>query len=132
VVTSIVVMDGMGGVEERVGSYSDWEAAGGRLAPPPGQPPEDKPPKPRPAPKKKRTPGKRLSYKDQRELEALPQKIEQLEQQQTALEGRMAEPGFFESDPATVREATGQLAELQAQLEAAFERWGELEAQQGE
>jgi ATP-binding cassette subfamily F protein uup len=70
---------------------------------------------------------KKLSYQLQRELDALPKTIEKLEQQQEELAARMAEPGFFASDPETVRKATEQLGVVEKELTAAFERWGELE-----
>ena len=135
VVTSLMVLDGKGGVDERVGSYSDWERGGGSLkklaggepevaaasgasAPAVTKPSQSAPTAPKP---------KKLSYKLQRELDQLPALIEKLEQQQAELEARMAEPGFFESDPAAVRKTTDEHAAVLAKLENTFERWDELE-----
>ena len=149
VVTSLMVLDGQGGVDERVGSYSDWERSGGRLgklvheASPDDMSPaasaaenvpaemSDAGSDARPSAAGTATkPAKpRLSYKLKRELELLPARIEKLEKQQAALEARMAEPGFFESDPEQVRKTTNQHAGLQAELEAAYQRWDELEAE---
>jgi len=132
VITSLIVLDGNGNVSEHVGGYSDWESRGGSLADaragaavkaestadakPSGQP---KGGESRPA---------RLSYVDQRELARLPAKIEQLEAQQAQLEQRISEPGFYQSDQESIREVLQELASVQAQLETAFDRWGELEA----
>ncbi len=150
VVTSLMVLDGHGNVDERVGSYSDWERSGGRLSkltPQSGSPgsesgdrvsqPESGPSPSTPtlspdsdpkAPSKPAKPTKqKLTYKLQRELDQLPALIEKLEQQQAEIERKMAAPGFFESDPKAVRATTDQHAELRAQLEKAYARWGELE-----
>ncbi len=132
VVTSLLVVDGEGGVEDRVGSYSDWERAGGRLQ-------EARAKSDKTAGDNKRrvestpqaTPDKparrKLSYKLQRELDALPGLIDTLEQQQAQLAGQMNKAGFFDGDPAEVRRVTDQLEKIQQELEQAFERWGELE-----
>jgi ATP-binding cassette subfamily F protein uup len=134
VVTSIIVMDGQGGVEERVGSYSDWEAAGGHLtapcdaAPDAGRAKEPAVGAGVPAAKKPDpvAPAK-LSYKDQRELDALPGIIEKLEQQQARMAEQMAEPGFFAAEPDTVRDLTNQFNDIQSRLGAAYARWSALE-----
>ena len=131
VVTSLIVMDGRGGVSEHVGGYSDWEARGGSLSAPgdetrpqPGKPKEAKPGPLKPSASKKSG----LTFAQRKELGALPAKIEKLEQSQSELEARMAEPGFFESDYEKVQQTTALLADIQQQLEAAYARWDELEA----
>jgi len=131
VVTSLIVMNGSGGVSEHVGGYSDWEARGGSLSetrPPPASKPA-KPTKVTPAIKKDKAAGKRrkLSYREQRELGSLPGQIEALEQQQSQLEEEMSAPGFYQSDYEEVQRVTRELAQIQAQLERAFERWNALE-----
>jgi ATP-binding cassette subfamily F protein uup len=132
VVTSLIVLDGTGNVDECVGGYSDWEAAGGSLSEASagggGKKPADEAPA---AVEKKRQTGARqvkLSYKDQRELGNLPSKIEKLEQQQALLEKRISEPGFYQSNREEIRLVMQELAQVQEQLEAAFVRWDELEA----
>jgi ATP-binding cassette subfamily F protein uup len=132
VVTNLMVLDGAGGISEHVGGYSDWEARGGSLteaAPVPA----DKPAKPaapvtatgvdQPAVKKRR-----LSYKEQRELGSLPLQIEKLEQQVESLTATMSGPNFYQSGFADIQGITQELAEVQLQLEAAFQRWSELES----
>ncbi|HET6592453.1 MAG TPA: ATP-binding cassette domain-containing protein [Xanthomonadales bacterium] len=131
VVTSLLVLDGHGGISEHVGGYSDWEARGGRLseaqafaapadrgpAPPPAAP------DPRPAPQKRK-----LSYKEQKELGSLPARIEALEKRQSELETLLADPGFYQSPQEEIGRLTQELAEVHSQLEHCFQRWGELEA----
>jgi ATP-binding cassette subfamily F protein uup len=132
VITSLVVLDGSGKVQEFVGGYGDWEAAGGGLQEIQAGTSEkavrrtnqrlktDK--------KKAASSKSKLTYNDQRELGNLPGKIEKLERQLAQLEEEMSAPGFYQSDHEKVREATSGLAEVQEKLERAFERWGELEA----
>ena len=57
----------------------------------------------------------------------LPGQIEKLEKQQSQLAEKISEPGFYQSDNETVQRVNLELAEVQARLEAAFNRWDELE-----
>ena len=74
------------------------------------------------------TPTKKLSYKDQRELNQLPQKIELLEREIAQWQLRMCEPDFFKQSPDEIAQAQAALAELEESLEHAYVRWSELEA----
>lgn len=131
VITSLIVLDGKGGVNEYVGGYSDWEARGGSLsearagaASKVAQAGTETPV----VNKHQTGTGKqKLSYKDQRELASLPGKIEKLEKQQSEIEETMAAPGFFQSDHEQTQRVSSELASVQGQLELAFERWNELE-----
>ncbi len=132
VVTSIIVMDGLGAVDEFVGGYSDWEARGGSLLPP-----EEKPRKTKSssetavneresaAPPDK---GPKLTYEERKDLGALPARIEDLEQKHSQITAMMAEPGFYESGFEKVQEVTDKLAQAQTNLDQAYARWDELEA----
>ncbi|MGH8122538.1 MAG: ABC transporter ATP-binding protein, partial [Rudaea sp.] len=72
--------------------------------------------------------GKRkLSYKDARELEQLPARIETLETQIAAHTQNMHDPAFFRQDSAAILAANQALASLQAELDAAYLRWQALE-----
>jgi ABC transport system ATP-binding/permease protein len=126
------VVAGNGRVTEHAGGYSDWLARGGRLeelSHAPGAEPTTgatAPAKPAPATDsagKKR----KLSYKDQRELDALPGLIETLEQRQQALEETVAGGDFYQQDHGRVQQVLDELAGVQQELETAFERWTELE-----
>jgi ATP-binding cassette subfamily F protein uup len=129
VVTSLLVVEGNGVVSEHAGGYSDWLARGGRLVESGGQGDRvsatgapiarDAPAQ---APKTKK-----LSYKEQRELGEMPGLIETLEQRQQALEATMAAPDFYQRGHRQTQEVIAQLATVQAELEAAFARWAELD-----
>ncbi|MEK9933749.1 MAG: ATP-binding cassette domain-containing protein [Luminiphilus sp.] len=151
VVTSLLVMKGDGNVEEQAGSYSDWEARGGQLAAPVGPSGSsatsshassgarsaetaatdtgDASPTPTPAhggdgaPKKKT----KLSYKDQRELDALPGEIESLEARHAELLEIIAQPGFYEQAPDDVAATLTAVTESEQALDRALERLVELE-----
>jgi ATP-binding cassette subfamily F protein uup len=131
VITSLIVLDGTGGVSEYVGGFSDWEARGGSLegARAGASEKATKPKKNDSAASKKQAKPKKpkLSYNDQRELGSLPGKIEKLEKQQVLLEETMSAPGFFQGDHEQVQRVSRELADVQGQLEAAFNRWDKLE-----
>ncbi len=80
------------------------------------------------APSAKRQTGK-LSYNQQRELEQLPQKIEQLEQSIAALQAQMSNADFFSRPHDETQKVLNALAEAEQGLEACFERWEALETQ---
>ena len=136
VVTSVLAFEGEGRVREYVGGYSDWVRQGGRLPPAPWEgaarqqvePVATQAPaaKPEPAPAAKK-PAK-LSYKLQRELDGLPAEIERLEEEVAGFEARVGDPGFYQQESATVTAVLEELAAKQAALDAAMERWMELEA----
>ncbi|EGQ8137217.1 ABC transporter ATP-binding protein [Vibrio parahaemolyticus] len=73
---------------------------------------------------------KKLSYKLQRELEALPAKLEQLESDIETLQEQVNDPEFFANPVEQTQPVLEQLAALEQELEIAFERWEELEAMQ--
>jgi ATP-binding cassette subfamily F protein uup len=133
VVTSVLVFEEDGHVQEYVGGYSDWVRQGHRLAEADAPDPRGrgrdqptaggsaKPPAPRAA---------KLSYKLQRELDALPAKIATLEARIAELEATAAEPGFYARPPEEAAPTLAKLEQKSAELEAATERWIELEDQQ--
>ena len=73
-------------------------------------------------------PKKKLSYKDARELEALPGLIEQLEMDVEGLTAAMNDPAFYTRSSAEVTAHTQKLSEVQAKLDAAYARWEELDS----
>ncbi|MBT4521184.1 MAG: ATP-binding cassette domain-containing protein [Halieaceae bacterium] len=131
VVTNLIVVEGNGVVSEHAGGYSDWEARGGQLMDIQTQVPaavERDKTATNPPQKTGTTEGKRkLSFKEQRELESLPGQIEALEQRQQVLEECMSQPGFYQSDHNEVQRVTSELGLIQEQMETAFERWTALE-----
>ena len=137
-VTSLLVMQGDGRVEEQAGGFSDWEARGGKLVALESQPdsaqgsleasktPEAVSAQPATS-SPLSTPKRKLSYKEQRELDALPAKIEALETEQAALEAAIADPDFFNQDPGTVNDKMAQLKAVSEALDMTLERWAELD-----
>ena len=124
VVTSTLVMEGEGGIGEFVGGYSDWLRQRAQpvlpAAPPRAAAAAAKPAPAAPAKKK-------LSYNDQRELDALPAKIEALEARVAVLTDAMQSPDFYQRDSAVVAAALAEAAETQKQLDTAYERWQQLD-----
>ncbi len=128
VVTSIMVLEGDGKVREYVGGYRDWVARGGSLRAQQRQSTAE------PTVANVKPAGsavvaeKKLSYKDQRELEQLPGLIERSEIRQAELEAQIAAADFYQGDHQQVQQVLGQLTSLQAELEILYQRWGELES----
>ena len=135
VVSSTLAFEGDGLVAEYVGGYSDWvrqtatrtqrgtkdtkENTKGRAATTAtdGTPPMAT-----------RSPAKRLSYKENRELDALPARIEALEEEQRMLERTIAGPEFYKEPTATITATLARVDALQEELVAAYARWEELDS----
>jgi len=126
VVTSTIVFEENGRIQEYVGGYGDWVRQGKQLAVA-DNPYEAEERKRRAAERRRQRPATKLGYKDQRELDALPAEIEELEAAIATLQKTVAEPGFYAQDAVAVRETLERLAESEAELERRVERWGELE-----
>ncbi|TDG15264.1 ATP-binding cassette domain-containing protein [Seongchinamella unica] len=129
VVTSLLVLKGNGEVEEQAGGYSDWEARGGRLEEAAADGPKAAalPAEMTETASKPTERKRKLSYKEQRELDALPERIESLESQQAALEEKMADPEFYQQEHTVVQEVLAEATRIEEALELALERWTELE-----
>ena len=126
VVTSTLVLEGGGRVGEHVGGYSDWV----RQARPAVQKKSETAPKPRRVePEPSSAPAKRkLSWKEARELEALPARIEALETDLAAMNARLEDPAFYRQDSAAIVAANAEMAAKQGELDEAYARWQALEA----
>jgi ATP-binding cassette subfamily F protein uup len=129
VVTSTLVFEADGSIQEYVGGYSDWVRQGKDLAE------VDNPnaKKRKAGTPKKASDGRRskkLGYMEQRELDQLPADIELLETTVAALEQRISAPDFYSQDHADVQQVLTQLTENQQALDTAIERWAELEERQ--
>ena len=128
VVTSTLVFEGDGVVREYVGGYEDWL----RQRPPPASaspktPEVAAPPSTRTAEVQGKRPSAKLSFKESRELEGLPARIEALEAEQESLHDRLADPALYQGDGSAVAAAKGRLAELESELASAYARWESLE-----
>jgi len=126
VVTSTLVFEGDGRINEYVGGYDDWLSQRSRDADP-----EIKIKKERPR-KNGKSSGlkqpKKLGYMEKRELEALPRRIEELESEQKDLYEKMADPEFYKQKGAGVIQIREKASQLEKELESAYERWETLEA----
>ncbi len=124
VVTSTLVLEGDGVVRAYPGGYADYERQRAAQKPTPSEAPS--------APRERRTSPapegkKKLSYNEQRELAALPGRIEELEKEVAALRETLSDPATYRSDPARAQAATARLPLAEAELESAVDRWAELE-----
>jgi ATP-binding cassette subfamily F protein uup len=129
VVTSTLVMEGDGRVGEYVGGYSDWLRQRPQAAAAQAMPARTvAPAKPGPAAAPAR---RKLGYKEARELEQLPARIATLEQQLAVLAAQMNDPAFYQRDATAIAAHGAGLAQLQADLDAAYARWEQLEAAAG-
>ncbi len=131
-VTSVIAFEGRGDVREYVGGYDDWLRQGGRWTQPDAPVAFENTDKaPRQAPDEKRSArSKKLSYKLQKEFDELPVLIESLEARVAELESVVNADGFYQRFPADIDQGLQALARAQADLDAAFERWAELESLQ--
>ncbi|WP_282342222.1 ATP-binding cassette domain-containing protein [Pseudomonas sp. PS02288] len=132
VVTSTLVFQGNGVVREYVGGYLDWLRQGGspRLLGVGDSRPEKAEPVKAAAPVETAAPApakKKLSYKLQRELEALPGQIDAVEQRIAAVQAQIADPAFYQRPAEETRDVLAQVDSLQAELDTLLERWAELE-----
>lgn len=123
-VTSVLAFEGDGIVNDYVGGYDDWVRQRPAPRPAPAKPAVEKPIPPKPVKEKLR----KLSFKEQRELEALPQQIEALETEIASLNEAISRPEFYQQAKDTITGTQARLAELQQTVEAAYMRWEELEA----
>ncbi len=129
VVSGTLAFEGNAQVNDYVGGYDDWV----RQRPQPEEEAKPKAAKPKP----KKTPDARpekLSYKEQREFEALeveivelPVKIEELEKAIEDMQTRMADPEFYKKSGEEMAAAQAELEKLESDHEATFERWEEVE-----
>ncbi len=127
VVTSTLVFEGDGRIGDYVGGYADWvrekeKIAAAKAAAAAREAAKSTPPKS--AAKSLR----KLTNKEQRELDALPAQIEALETEQAELGRKMADPVFYQRERTAAAQVKARLDELDRQHAIAFARWEELEA----
>jgi ABC transport system ATP-binding/permease protein len=130
IVTSTFVFEGGGDVQEYIGGYEDWIR-------------QRSPDRPAAVVRKERqrrgrsdestaaTDRRKLTYKEQRELDQLPAKIETLEAEQSALNAQMAGSDFYKEGAETIRAALARAEAIERELEKAYERWSALDARIG-
>ena len=121
VITSLLVLDSEGQVDEYIGGYSDWLEKGKTLT-------KEKPLNQKESVKVKPRlkPSRKLSYNEQRELDSLPDQIEQAEAELLQLQQEMSDPDFFKKNGNVISKATDRLSQLENTLSTAYKRWQEL------
>ena len=128
VVTRSFVFEGNGRVGDYVGGYDDWLRQRPAVDASEARPASKSTAKATPAPAAKANkPARKLGYKEQRELAALPAKIEGLETEQGTLAAQLSSGELYQSDPEQARELQDRLADVAAELEQAYARWEALE-----
>lgn len=128
VVTQVIAAEGDGVWREYVGGYSDWE----RLrvtAPAKPAPRADKSlsTMAAPEPVAPAAAKKKLSYKEQRELEELPRRIAELEAEQKVISAKLADPDIYKSKTDDVVKLNQRFAEIDEEMLTSLERWEEIE-----
>jgi ATP-binding cassette subfamily F protein uup len=127
VITSTLVLEGQGRIGEYVGGYSDWLRQRATGAESRGKPARlarveqeiSSPARPR------------LGYKQKRELESLPGRIEALEAELARLQARLADPGLYKQEGAEIAGARDALSRVQSELQKHYARWAQLEGLAG-
>jgi ATP-binding cassette subfamily F protein uup len=128
VVTQVIVAEGQGHWREFVGGYTDWERVrdtipAAKAAARPAAKPAEASTAAAPA-----TAKKKLSYKEQRELDELPKLIAALEDEQTALTLQLTDPDFYKKNAAEAKRVNTRIEQIEVELLAALEKWEAIEA----
>jgi len=126
VVTQVIVAEGQGRWREFVGGYSDWERVRDTVATPAKS---AKPAaKAEPAAAAAAPKGKKLSFKEQRELDELPKLIAALEDEQTALTLQLSDPDFYKKNAHEAKRINARVEAIEGELMAALAKWEQIEA----
>jgi ABC transport system ATP-binding/permease protein len=133
VVTSTLVFEGEGRVQEYVGGYEDWKRLQeARAALEARDTAEDARPRPNDgrsaSPDLPPEPRRRLTWNEQRELEQLPGRIEALETEEQQLQAAIAAPDFYKEPRAAIASALARLEDVKRLLHEAYARWDDLDS----
>ena len=121
VVTSTLVFSGGGKIDEYVGGYDDWQSQKEAAVIPAVEKCALKL-SPRP-----RTSAVKMSFKEERELDTLPARLEEMEAEKRDLLHSLADPAFYRGAPHAVATANARLRELEEEMHSAYQRWEYLE-----
>ena len=124
VVTSTFVFEGNGVIGDYVGGYQDWLRQKSLPKPAVSTTKEIKEVKA----EKKPSASRKLTNKEQKELESLPASIEALEKEQASIAAQLADPAFYQKEPTLFNKAREKLEQIEQDHARAFSRWEELEA----
>ena len=125
VVTSTLVLEGEGCVQEYVGGYTDWQRQRRHAVHAQPQPLAAATHAVRPVLNRK------LSYREQRELEELPERIGAMEREQEQLTAAVADPGFYKETAEAIHRTLARVAALEQELLDVYTRWDELDSRSG-
>jgi len=135
VVTQVIAAEGNGRWREYVGGYSDWERvkaldaapAGAKAAAKTAEKPTEKPAEKAPPEPAAAVKPRKLSYKEQRELEQLPDLIAGLEEEQKSISQRLADPDLYRQHADEAQRLNRRFAEIDELLMQALEKWEQIE-----
>jgi ATP-binding cassette subfamily F protein uup len=135
VVTSTLVFEGDGRIEEYVGGYEDWQrhkaaTAAALTAEAPRPAPARSPNAPRPAPKTKGAAKAKLSFKERREFDTLPDRIAALEAEDARLQTMLADANFYKESADAIKTTLARVDALRDELQTAYARWDELDSRE--
>jgi ATP-binding cassette subfamily F protein uup len=123
IATSTIVFEGDGRLEEYVGGHDDWLRQSRAASPEPTKkdlkPKKSKPKQVRP---------RKLTFKEAKELEALPKLIESLEVERNNLFEMLSNPEFYQKEESRVPETKARLEDLEGEITETYERWEFLDA----
>lgn len=132
-VTSLMVFTGDGHIEQHVGGFTDWTRSGGSLQEiqqqlaAKAEPATNKEKPKRVQELQDKQADNKESHRKKKALEKLMRSIEKLESQAEALEGKMAEEGFYSQDQQRIDAVLKESADNKESLEAAYAEWESLE-----
>ena len=126
VVTSTLVLEGEGRVNEYVGGYDDWLRQSRRKSE--ASVVSVKPEEQKAVPNQQKERPRKLTFKEQKELDALPKCIEALDAEQQQIMATMADPTFYLGSGKKVAETNARLEAIEKELSEVYKRWEELEA----
>ena len=132
VVTQVIAFEGDGKLIEYVGGYEEWvRVKKYQASSAASKPSVSTPPRAVAAPVEKTKVSSKLSYKDTRELEELPKRIEALEREQSDIAAHLADGAIFRNDVKRAKQLQTRSEEIEVELLATMARWEELEAREG-
>jgi len=128
VVTQVVVAEGEGVWKEYVGGYADWERVSRASESASAKELSKTVVKTKELAAEPTSKAKKLSFKEQRELEQLPQQIAALEAEQATISERLADSTIYAKEPAEAHKLSERFAEIDQLLLDSLERWEIIEA----
>jgi ATP-binding cassette subfamily F protein uup len=128
VVTQVVVAEGEGIWKEYVGGYADWERVSRASEGASSKEVSKTVVKTKELAAEPTFKAKKLSFKEQRELEQLPKQIAALEAEQATISARLADPNLYAKEPTEAQKLSERFAEIDQLLIDSLERWEVIEA----